>query len=67
MKPIREGNSWQPYPPWILYLQLFCQKIVETTGGMIGHSLPTSIHSTTAQGFELKIGLFCLYPGLNFL
>jgi hypothetical protein len=67
MKPMRKRNSRRPFPPWIFYLQSTYRKIVETTGSMIERLLPKSIHSVTAQGFELKVGLFVLAASLNFL
>jgi hypothetical protein len=67
MSPIRKKNSKRPVPPWIFYLQSTYRKIVETTGSLIERLLPKSIHSVTAQGFELKVGLFILATSLNFL
>jgi hypothetical protein len=67
MRPIRKSNSKRPFPPWIFYLQSTYRKIVETTGSMIERLLPKSIHSVTARGFELKVGLFVLAASLNFL
>jgi len=67
MRPMRKGNSKRPFPPWIFYLQSTYRKIVETTGSLIERLLPKSIHSVTAQGFELKVGLFVLATSLNFL
>ena len=67
MKPLRKGNSKRPFPPWIFYLQSTYRKIVETTGSMIERLLPKSIHSVTASGFELKVGLFVLAASLIFL
>jgi hypothetical protein len=66
MRPIRKNNSKRPFPPWIFYLQSTYRKIVETTGSMIERLLPKSIHSVTAKGFELKVGLFVLAASLNF-
>jgi thiaminase len=67
MKSLRKKNSKRPFEPWIFYLQSTYRKIVETTGSMIERLLPKSIHSVTAQGFELKVGLFVLAANLNFL
>ena len=50
-----------------LYLQTTYRKIVETTGSLIERLLPKSIHSVTAQGFELKLALFVLATSINFL
>ena len=67
MRPMRKSNSKRPFPPWIFYLQSTYRKIVETTGSLIERLLPKSIHSVTAKGFELKVGLFVLAASLNFL
>jgi len=67
MRPIHKKNSKRPFPPWIFYLQSTYRKIVETTGSLIEHLLPKSIHSVTLQGFELKVGLFVLATSTNFL
>ena len=67
MKPIRRCNSKRPFEPWIFYPQSTYRKIVETTGSLIERLLPKSIHSVTAQGFELKVDLFVLAASLNFL
>ena len=67
MRPMRKKNSKRPVPPWIYYLQSFYRKTVETTGSLIEQLLPKSIHSVTAKGFELKVGLFVLACSLNFL
>lgn len=67
MSPIRKENSKRPVKPWVFYLQSTYRKIVETTGSLIERLLPKSIHSVTAKGFELKVGLFVLAASLNFL
>jgi len=67
MRPIRKENSKRPVPPWVYYLQSKYRKIVETTGSLLERLLPKSIHSVTARGFELKVGLFVLATRLNFL
>lgn len=67
MKPMRKKNSKRPFPAWVVYLQAQYRKIVETTGSLIERLLPKSIHSVTASGFELKVGLFVLATSLNFL
>jgi len=67
MRPIRKKNSKRPFPPWIYYLQSIHRKVVETTGSLIERLLPKSIHSVTAKGFELKVGLFVLACSFNFL
>lgn len=67
MRPMRKKNSKRPVPPWVYYLQSTYRKIVETTGSLIEQLLPKSIHSVTAKGFELKVGLFVLACSLNFL
>ena len=67
MRPLRKNNSKRPFPPWIFYVQSTYRKIVETTGSLIVRLLPKSIHAITAEGFELKLGLFVLAASLNFL
>ena len=67
MSPLRKKNSKRPIPPWTFYLRSAYRKIVETTGSLIERVLPKSIHSVTAAGFELKVGLFVLASSLNFL
>lgn len=67
MSPLRKKNSKRPIPPWAFYLRSAYRKIVETTGSLIERVLPKSIHSVTAAGFELKVGLFVLACSLNFL
>lgn len=67
MRPMRKENSKRPVKPWVFYLQSTYRKIVETTGSLIERLLPKSIHSVTAKGFELKVGLFVLAASLNFL
>jgi hypothetical protein len=53
--------------PWAFYLRFSSRKIIETTISLIECVLPKSIHSVTAEGFELKVGLFALACSLNFL
>ena len=67
MRQIHKSNSKRPFPPWSFYLQLTYRKIVETMGSPIERLLPRSIHSVTAKGFELKVGLFVLAASSNFL
>src|SRR4030066_2075804 len=67
MSPLRKKNSKRPIPPWAFYLRSTYRKIVETAGSLIERVLPKSIHSVTAAGFELKVGLFVLACSLNFL
>jgi len=67
MSPLRKKNSRRPIPPWAFYLRSTYRKIIETTGSLIDRILPKSIHAVTAEGFELKVGLFVLACSLNFL
>jgi len=67
MRPLRKANSKRPFPPWVFYVQSTYRKIVETTGSLIERLLPKSTHAITAEGFELKLGLFVLAASLNFL
>jgi len=65
--PLRKVNSTRSVPPWTTYLQAHYRKIIETTGSMVERLLPKSIHAVTAQGFELKVGLFVLACSINYL
>ena len=58
--PMRKHNSKRPFPPWMRYLQAHFRKAVETSGSLLEQLLPKSIHSVTAEGFELKLVLFVL-------
>lgn len=58
--PMRKRNSKRPFPPWMRYLQAHFRKAVETTGSLLEQLLPKSIHSVTAEGFEIKLVLFLL-------
>lgn len=58
--PMRKRNSKRPFPPWMRYLQAHFRKAVETTGSLLEQLLPKSIHTVTAEGFELKLVLFVL-------
>ena len=57
---MRKHNSKRPFPPWMRYLQAHFRKAVETTGSLLERLLPKSIHTVTAEGFELKLVLFVL-------
>lgn len=65
--PLRKKNSLRPHPPWRTYLAEHYRKTVETAGSQIERLLPKSIHATTAEGFELKVVLFCLATSINSL
>ena len=60
LMPMRKSNSKRPFPPWTRYLQAHFRKAVETTGSLLERILPKSIHTVTAEGFELKLVLFLL-------
>jgi hypothetical protein len=60
LMPIRKSNSKRPFAPWTRYLQGYFRKAVETTGSLLERLLPKSIHTVTAEGFELKLVLFVL-------
>lgn len=60
LTPMRKHNSKRPFPPWMRYLQAHFRKAVETTGSLLERLLPKSIHTVTAEGFELKLVLFIL-------
>jgi hypothetical protein len=65
--PMRKRNSKRPFPPWMRYLQAHFRKAVETTGSLLEQLLPKSIHSVTAEGFELKLVLFVLALSISSL
>lgn len=67
MKPMRKKNSTRRFEPWIFYLQSSYRKIVETAGSQVERLLPKHIHAVTAEGFELKVGLFVLASSINAL
>jgi hypothetical protein len=60
LSPIRKNNSTRPDPAPVRYLQAVYRKRIETTFSQIARLMPTSIHATTAKGFELKVFLFVL-------
>lgn len=64
--PLRKNNSKRCLDPAVHYLMSTARKAVETTGSLIERLLPKHIHSVTAAGFELKVGLFVLACSLNF-
>jgi hypothetical protein len=65
--PIRKKTSKRPHKPWERGLQWLCRQQVETSGSLIDRKLPKSIHSVTAEGFELKVVLFVLAFSLSYL
>lgn len=65
--PLRKKNSKRPLSPAVTYLIATARKAVETTASLIERLLPRHIHSVTAAGFELKVGLFVLACSLNFV
>ncbi len=65
--PLRKNNSKRCLDPAVHYLMSTARKAVETTGSLIERLLPKHIHSVTAAGFELKVGLFVLACSLNFV
>jgi hypothetical protein len=65
--PLRKKNSQRPLDPAVTYLMSKARKAVETTGSLIERLLPKHIHTVTAAGFELKVGLFILACSLNFV
>lgn len=67
LSPLRKVNSKRAVAPWVTYLQSTYRKVIETTGSRLERLLPKHIHSVTARGFELKVGLFVLACSLSFL
>lgn len=65
--PLRKKNSKRPLDPAVTYLMATARKAVETTGSLIERLLPKHIHTVTAAGFELKVGLFVIACSLNFV
>jgi hypothetical protein len=58
--PMRKHNAKRTFPYAMQYLQAHFRKAVETTGSLLERLLPKSIHTVTAEGFELKLVLFVL-------
>ena len=67
LSPFRKKNSLRPVPPWVHYLQHTYRKMIETAGSLINGLFPKCIHAVTANGFELKVGLFLLAYSFNCL
>ncbi len=65
--PLRKNNSKRRLDPAVHDLMSTARKAVETTGSLIERLLPKHLHSVTATGFELKVGLFILACSLNFV
>ena len=63
--PRRKKNSKRALPPYIVLVQRYHRKRVETAGSLIEQPLPKSIHAVTPQGFELKAALFIISSSLN--
>jgi hypothetical protein len=53
------------FAPYIVLVQRYHRKRVETGGSLIEQLLPKSIHAVTPQGFELKAALFVIASSLN--
>jgi hypothetical protein len=66
-QPMRRRNMKAQFPPWVVYLQHFFRKRIETMGSLLERLLPKSIHTVTAAGFELKVVLFVLAISINCL
>ena len=66
--PLEDGltGAGRTLSPWVTYLQNTTRKVMETTGSRIERLLLKHIHSVTARGFELKVGLFVLAGSLSF-
>jgi len=67
LSPFHKKNSLRPVPPWVHYLQHIYRKMIETAGSLINGLFPKCIHAVTANGFELKVGLFLLAYSFNCL
>lgn len=57
---MRKKNSKRALDPAVTYLMAKARKTIETTGSLIERLLPKHIHTVTATGFKLKVGLFVL-------
>lgn len=55
------------FPPWVVYIQHFFRKRIETMGSLLERLLPIFIHTVTAAGFKLKVVLFVLAVSINCL
>jgi hypothetical protein len=60
LSPIRQKNSTRAMPPYMVFIQHYHRKSIETAGSLIERILPKTIHAVTARGFELKVFLFAL-------
>jgi Transposase DDE domain len=60
LSPIRKKNSKRTIPPYMVFIQHYHRKRIETAGSLIARILPKTIHAVTARGFELKVFLFVL-------
>jgi hypothetical protein len=60
LSPIRKKNSKRAMPPYMVFIQHYHRKRIETAGSLIERILPKTIHAVTARGFELKVFLFVL-------
>jgi hypothetical protein len=67
LSPIRKKNSKRTIPPYMVFIQHYHRKRIETTGSLIERILPKTIHAVTARGFELKVFLFVLAYSINCL
>jgi len=63
--PFRKKNSKRPLPPYVVFVQQVTRKLIETTGSVLEHLFPKTIHAVTARGFELKVLLFVLAYSIN--
>ena len=64
--PMRKTNSKRALPPWVVFVQHYYRKRVETVGSLLERLLPKSIHAVTSQGFALKVALFIVAYSLCF-
>ena len=64
--PMRKKNSKRALSPWVVFVQQYYRKRVETVGSLLERLLPKSIHAVTSQGFALKVALFIVAYSLYF-
>ena len=63
--PMRKKNSKRALPQYVMFVQSYYRKMVETAGSLIERMLPKSIHAVTSEGFELKVALFVIAYSLD--
>lgn len=63
--PLRKKNSKRQLEAFVVYVQHYYRKAVETVGSALERLLLKSIRATSARGFELEVFLFVLAHSLS--